>query len=275
MTIPSLSLENRVALVTGSKRGIGKAIALVLAEAGADVAIADYVIDDGELEVVADEIRGLGRRCLAVRADVSQKSEVEELIKRVTIEFGAIDILVNNAGISGLEVQSELTEEHWQKVIDVNLNGCYLCSQAVSEGMVERKKGNIINIASVEGLRGGAVARALAPLIPVPTVPTGLTLAGRPYNVSKAGIIMLTRVMARQLGSYGIRVNAIAPGGIRTEMLRFIWDNVDFMKQFESQVPLGRIGEPGEIASVALFLASDASSYVTGHTLVADGGLLA
>jgi len=270
MTIPSLSLENRVALVTGSKRGIGKAIALVLAEAGADVAIADYVIDDGELEVVADEIRGLGRRCLAVRADVSQKSEVEELIKRVTIEFGAIDILVNNAGI-----QSELTEEHWQKVIDVNLNGCYLCSQAVSEGMVERKKGNIINIASVEGLRGGAVARALAPLIPVPTVPTGLTLAGRPYNVSKAGIIMLTRVMARQLGSYGIRVNAIAPGGIRTEMLRFIWDNVDFMKQFESQVPLGRIGEPGEIASVALFLASDASSYVTGHTLVADGGLLA
>ena len=275
MTVPSLSLEGRVALVTGGKRGIGKAIALVLAEAGADVVIADYIVDDGELEAVAAEIRSLGRRCLAVQADVSQKSEVEELVKRVMSELGVIDILVNNAGISGLEVQSELPDEHWQKVIDVNLNGCYLCSQAVSEGMVERKKGNIINIASVEGLRGGVVARTIMPLIPVPTVPTGLTLAGRPYNVSKAGIIMLTRVMARQLGSYGIRVNAIAPGGTRTEMLRFIWGNADFMKQFESQVPLGRIGEPSEVANVALFLASDASSYVTGHTVVADGGLLA
>ena len=275
MTLLSLSLRGRVALVTGGKRGIGKAIALVLAEAGADVAIADYIVDDGELKAVAEEIRDLGRRCLAVQADVSQKSEVEELVKKVLSEFGAIDILVNNAGVSGLEVQSELAEEHWHKVIDVNLNGCYLCSQAVSERMVQRKKGNIINIASVEGLRGGAVARALMPLIPVSPIPTGLTLAGRPYNVSKAGIIMLTRVMARQLGSYGIRVNAIAPGGIRTEMLRFVWDDADFMKQFESQVPLGRIGEPSEIANVALFLASDASSYVTGHTLVADGGLLA
>jgi 3-oxoacyl-[acyl-carrier protein] reductase len=275
MNLPSISLENRVALVTGSKRGIGKAIALVLAEAGADVAIADYITDDGELETTAEEIRALGRLCLTLQADVSQKSEVDELVKKVTSELGAIDILVNNAGISGLEIQSDLPEEHWQKVIDVNLSGCYLCSQAVSECMVERKKGNIINIASVEGLRGGVVARAIMPLIPVPTAPTGLTLAGRPYNVSKAGIIMLTRVMARQLGSYGIRVNAIAPGGIKTEMLRFIWDNADFMKQFESQVPLGRIGEPSEIANVALFLASDASSYVTGHTLVADGGLLA
>jgi 3-oxoacyl-[acyl-carrier protein] reductase len=268
-------LEGRVALVTGSKRGIGKAIALVLAEAGADVAITDCIIDDGELKAVADVISGFGRRYLTVQADVSQRSEVKELVKKVTTGLGDIDILVNNAGISGLEVQSEMPEEHWQKVIDVNLNGCYLCSQEVSTGMVERRKGNIINIASVEGLKGGVVARALAPVIPAQKVPTGLTLAGRPYNVSKAGIIMLTRVMARQLGSYGIRVNAIAPGGIRTEMLRFIWDNADFMKQFEAQVPLGRIGETTEIANVALFLASDTSSYVTGHTLVADGGLLA
>ena len=275
MTLPSLSLEGRVALVTGGKRGIGKAIALVLAEAGADVAIADYIADDGELKAVAEEITGLGRRCLAVQADVSQRSEVEELVEKVTSELGEIGILVNNAGISGLEVQSELPDEHWQKVLDVNLNGCYLCSQAVSKGMVERRKGNIINIASVEGLRGGVIAGTLAPIIPIPAVPTGLTLAGRPYNVSKAGIVMLTRVMARQLGGYGIRVNAIAPGGIRTEMLRFIWDNADFIKQLEAQVPLGRIGETNEIANVALFLASDASSYVTGHTLVADGGLLA
>lgn len=274
MTLTSLSLEGKVALVTGGKRGIGRAIALTFAEARADVAVCDYLVDDGELEAVAEEIKRLGRRSLAVQADVSQQSDVDNLFKRIMAEFGVTDILVNNAGISGLGASAETPEEQWHKVIDVNLTGCYLCSQAVVDGMVERKKGNIINIASVEGLRGGAVAGALMPVIQARR-PAGLALTGRPYNVSKAGIIMLTRALARQLGSYGIRVNAIAPGGTRTEMLRFIWDEPEYIKQFESQVPLGRIGEPNEIASVALFLASDASSYVTGHTLVADGGLLA
>ena len=274
MSIPSLSLEGKVALVTGAKRGIGRAIALAFAEAGADVAVCDYVIEDGELEAVAEEIQRLGRRSLAVQTDVSRKAEVDNLVQRVVAELGAIDILVNNAGISGLGDLSATQEEAWDRVIDVNLKGCYLCSQAVGQGMVERKKGNIINIASVEGLRGGVVVRAFMSLAQVPQ-PTGPILSPRPYNISKAGLIMLTRVLARQLGGYGIRVNAIAPGGIRTEMIRFLWDDPERLKQLEAQVPLGRIGEPEDMAGVALFLASEASSYVTGQTIVADGGLLA
>ena len=186
-----------MALVTGGKRGIGRAIALTFAEARADVAVCDYLVDDGELEAVAEEIKRLGRRSLAVQADVSQQSDVDNLFKRVMAEFGVTDILVTNAGISGLGASAETPEEQWHKVIDVNLTGCYLCSQAVVDGMVERKKGNIINIASVEGLRGGAVAGALMPVIQARR-PAGLALTGRPYNVSKAGIIMLTRALARQ-----------------------------------------------------------------------------
>jgi len=165
-------------------------------------------------------------------------------------------------------------DEAWDRVIDINLKGCQLCSRAVAEGMIQREKGNIISIASVEGLRGGVVARSMPQSVQIPELPRP-AFAARPYNISKAGIIMLTRVLARQLGTYGIRVNAIAPGGIKTEMIRMVWSQPEFLKLLEEQVPLGRIAEPAEIANVALFLASDASSYVTGHTLVADGGLLA
>ena len=274
MSIPSLSLEGKVALVTGAKGGIGRAIALAFAEAGADVAICDYVIDDGELGAVAKEIQRFGRRSLAVQTDVSQKAEVDNLVQRVEKELGPIDILVNNAGISGLGTVAATQEEAWDRVIDINLKGCYLCSQAVGKGMIERKKGSIISIASVEGLVGGVTARALMASAQAPQ-PAITVPSPRPYNISKAGVIMLTRVLARQLGSYGIRVNAIAPGGIRTEMTRFFWTQPELLKRFESQVPMGRIAEPEEMASVALFLASDAASYVTGHTIVADGGLLA
>ena len=274
MTIPGLSLQGKVAAVTGSRRGIGKAIALAFAEAGADVAVCDYVVDGGELAAVAEEIQRLGRRSLAVQADVTKKADVDNLVQRVEGELGAIDILANNAGISGIDLLSETPEEQWHKVIDVNLNGCFLCSRAVAERMIERKKGNIVSIASVEGMRGGVV-RALMPPSLVPNVPTAPAFMARPYNISKAGIIMLTRVLARQLGSYGIRVNAIAPGAIKTDMIQILWSNPEILKQAELQIPLGRIAEPGEIASVALFLASDASSYITGHTILADGGLLA
>lgn len=274
MSIPSLSLKGKVALVTGAKGGIGRAIALAFAEAGADVAVCDCVIEDGELGAVAEETQRLGRRALAVQTDVSRKAEVDNLVQRVEDELGAIDILVNNAGISGLGELSATQEEAWDRVIDVNLKGCYLCSQAVGKGMVERKRGNIINVASVEGLVGGVVVRAFMALAQVPQ-PTGPTLSPRPYNISKAGVIMLTRVLARQLGGYGIRVNAIAPGAIKTEMLRFLWSDSERLKQLETQIPLGRIAEPEEMASVALFLASEASSYVSGQTIVADGGLLA
>jgi len=256
MSMLNLSLEGRVAIVTGGRQGIGKAIAMTFAEAGADVVICDCVVDDGELGAVAEEIQGLGRRCLAIQVDVSRKTDVDNLVQKALAEFGTIDILVNNAGIGSGTPLLEISEDEWDRVIDVHLKGCYLCCQAVSKGMVERKRGSIINISSVEGVK---VVRSSA----------------NPYPGAKAGIIMLTRGLAHELGQYSIRVNAIAPGAIKTEMLRPVWDDPEGLKLLEAMIPLGRLAEPSEIASVALFLASDVSSYVTGHTIVADGGLLA
>jgi 3-oxoacyl-[acyl-carrier protein] reductase len=272
--IDLFSLEGKVSLVTGARRGIGKAIALTFADAGADVAICDITLEDGQLEAVAEEIRKIGRRALAVQTDVSQQTQVKNLVNTVVDEFGIIDILVNNAGISGTGLSREPPVEQWHTVLGVNLTGCYLCSYEVAKVMVKQKKGNIINIASVEGFFSGIARRVMPPEVRQELLAVATTLApaftGRPYNVSKAGLIMLTKVLAEQLSNYGIRANAIAPGSVRTEM----WENTEILKQIEPRVPLGRIAEPKEIATVALFLASDASSYVTGHTIIADGGLL-
>jgi len=251
-----LSLEGKVALVTGSRRGIGRAIALAFAEAGADVAVCDNVVEGGELGVVAEEIQGLGRRSLAIQADVSRKADVDNLVQEVMGQFSAIDILVNNAGIGGVSETSlfEAPQDEWDTVIGINLKSHYLCSQAVGKGMVERGGGNIIGIASMWGFRA---------------------TMGRPYTVSKAGVVMLTRVLARELSPYNIRVNAIAPGPIITEMTRGMWSDPEFLKQLKTQIPMDRMAEPSEIGSVALFLASEASSYITGITIIADGGMLA
>ena len=269
------SLEGKVALITGARRGLGRATALALAEAGADVAVCDMAIEGGELEAVTEEVKKMGRRALAAQTDVSQKSEVDSLVQRAVDELGTIDILVNNAAIStpgtaGEPPFFETPEADWDRVIDVNLKGYYFCSSAAGKIMIERRKGTIVNMTSMDGIVAGGSKQVVPPEL-VPEMP----LLTSPYQISKAGIIMLTRVLARQLGSYGIRVNAIAPGGIKTERTRGLWSNPDMLKYFEARVPLGRIGEPSEITSVALFLASDASSYVTGHTVVADGGILA
>ena len=255
MKMPSFSLEGRVALVTGARRGIGKGIALAMAGAGADVAVCDNVVEGGELEAVAEEIQGIGRRSLAVQTDVSKKSEVDNLVKRVENELGPIDILVNNAGIGRGSVLIEQKEEDWQAVIDVNLTGCYFCSQAVGKRMVERRKGNIINISSGAGIRGFAGRNA--------------------YNVSKAGVIMITKVLARDLAKHGVRVNAIAPTNLRTEMTRGLWENAQALAAEEARIPLGRLGTVEDMTGPAIFLASDASSYITGDTIVVDGGQLA
>jgi len=257
VSIPSLSLEGKTAIVTGARRGIGEATALAFAEAGADVAISDWVVEDGELAAVADKIEKLGRRSLAVQADVSRKADVDNLVQRVMDEFGTIDILANNAGIASGTPLLEMGEDEWDSVIDVHLKGCYLCSQAVGKIMVEQKRGNIINIASVEGVR--SVRRS-----------------ANPYPGAKAGIMLLTRGMAWELGPYNIRVNAIAPGAIKTGMfLLGAWSDPEISKLVEARIPLGRIAEPAEIANVALFLTSGAASFITGHTIVADAGLLA
>jgi NAD(P)-dependent dehydrogenase (short-subunit alcohol dehydrogenase family) len=262
MAALSLSLENKVALVTGSRRGIGKAIALTFAEAGADVAVSDCVIDDGELKAVAEQITKLGQRALVIKADISQKRDVENMARSMMDKFGGVDILVNNAGIvlpvPVLEVTEvlEVPNDNWNRMIDVNLKGCYLCSQAIGKIMVKQKQGNIVNIASVSGLH---VANTLNVV----------------YNITKAGVIMLTRTLAKELAAYNIRANAIAPGGVRTDLLKPVWTNPEYLKRVEASIPMKRIAEPVEIANVALFLASDTSSYITGQVIPVDGGLLA
>ncbi len=246
-------LEDKVAIVTGAGRGIGKCIALPFAEAGADVALATRTVD--QIEQTATEIRNLGRRALAVQTDTSRRNDVENMVQKVMDQFGVIDILVNGAGIIIRKPLLEFPEEEWDKIIDIDLKGYYLCAQAVGKRMVEQKKGNIINISSQFGFK----------------VTPGFGV----YSIAKAGIIMLTRALAQELSEYGIRVNAIAPGMVRTEFSRDSWSNPNLLKQYEASVPLRRIAEPSDIAASALLLASDASSYITGHTLVIDGGALA
>lgn len=254
MDMPNFSLEGKVAIVTGGRRGIGKAIALTFASAGADVAICDNVIDTGELKAVAAEINKLGRCSLATHTDISEKTEVDNMVQKVIDEFGTIDILVNNAVISIAEPVIKHSEEEWNTVTNTDLKGYFLCSQAVSRWMIEQKRGNIISMASTGGMRAAT---------------------GGAYSIAKAGVIMLTRVLAKQLASYNIRVNAIAPCVVKTELTRYIWSDPDSLKQTTAEIPLGRIATTTDIVGPALFLASEASGFITGHTILVDGGMLA
>jgi dehydrogenase/reductase SDR family protein 4 len=253
MAIPKFSLEGKVAIVTGGSRGIGRAIALGFAEAGADVVVASRTAAD--LEEVAGQIRGLGRRAVAVQADIAVRAEVDGMVRSTLEEFGTVDVLINNAAINIMRPLVELREEGWDKVMNVGLKGYYLCSQAAAKVMMEKRVGNIVNIAST-----GAVKAAV-----------GLGA----YGIAKAGVVMLTQLLAVELASYNIRVNCIGPSLVRTAFSQPMWANPDVLKAIEATIPLGRIAEPEDIMSVALFLASDASSYITGQTIYADGGALA
>ncbi len=249
------SLAGRVAVVTGGRRGIGRAIALALAEAGADVALGDRVVDDGELEKVAAEVKKLGRRALAVQADITKKADVDNLVQKTVAELGTIDILVNNAAMNIRAPLLELNEEGWDKVIDTDLKGYYLCAQAAGKVMVKQKRGNIINIAST-------AAMATAPQMGA-------------YCIAKAGVVMLTRILAVELAEYNIRVNAVAPSIVKTKFSQPIWADAKTLKEIEAGIPLGRLAEPEDIIGAVVFLASDASAYITGHTIVVDGGSIA
>ena len=285
VSIPSVSLEGQVALVTGARRGIGEACALVFAEAGADVAICDWVVETGELAAVAEKIDRLGQRSLAVKADAKNRTDIDILVQRVVDELGTIDILVNNAGVGGggrspeptdfnsdemakrmeermARMQSgamitELDEESWDKTFENNLRSCLLCSKAVAKIMVERKKGNIINITSVQAFSRGFGALSA-------------------YSISKRDIVMLTEGLAADLGRHNIRVNAIAPGGIQTEMMRYIWAFPERLKALTDRIPLtdDSLIPPTACAHTALFLVSDLADYVTGQTITVDGGLM-
>jgi NAD(P)-dependent dehydrogenase (short-subunit alcohol dehydrogenase family) len=250
--VGSSPLSGRVAVVTGGRRGIGKAIALALAQAGADVALGDRTVDDGQLEAAAAEIKKLGRRALALQVDITKKTEVDNFVQAVVAEFGAIDILVNNAAMNIRAPLLELGEDGWDKVIDTDLKGCFLCAQAVGRVMVEQRRGNIVNIASTAAKH--------------PTPEMGA------YCIAKAGVVMLTGVLAVELAQYNIRVNAVAPSMVKTKFSQPLWSDPATLKEIEAGIPLGRMAEPGDIVGSVLFLASDAAGYITGHTIVVDGG---
>ena len=246
----AFSLSGKVALVTGGSRGIGRAIAIGLAKFGADVAVTSRKLPD--LEEVAAEIKGLGRRSMAVATHVGRMDEINSLVPKVKEELGRIDVLVNNAGTNPTMDQAmDIEERAWDSIMNLNLKGLFFVSQAVARLMKEQGGGKIINVASVAGLTPD--------ILPI-------------YSISKAGVIMATKVMAQQWAQYGIRVNAIAPGLTRTRFSQALWDNPDILQGAMMLTPLRRVGEPDEMVGATVFLASDASSYVTGHVLVIDGG---
>jgi 3-oxoacyl-[acyl-carrier protein] reductase len=248
-------LANKVALVTGAGRGIGREIALTLAREGAEVVLNARNLPN--LEQVAAEIAKLGRRGVPVVADISRKAEVEILVSAAIEAFGRIDILVCNAGITRFAPFLEMTEEDWDAVVDVDMKGTFLCGQAVARHMVARKYGKIINISSTSGI--GARNETMAN-----------------YAASKAGVNNLSRVMALALGEHGINVNVVAPGVIRSEMgltRRTPEEYEAYMALYRQQTALHRVGEAQDIANAVLFLASDESSFMTGQVMVCDGGL--
>jgi len=250
--VNSYSLSGRVAVVTGGRRGLGKAIALALAGAGADIALCDRTVDDGQLEAVADEVKKLGRRSLVVKADITRKVDVDNFVRKAADELGAVDILVNNVATNVRAPLLELPEDGWDRVIDTDLKGYYLCSQAAGKQMVSQKRGNIINMASTAGLKADAGMGA--------------------YCIAKAGVIMLTKVLAVELGQYNIRANAVAPYIVKTKFSQPLWSDPEALKQIESGIPVGRLAETEDIMGAVLFLAADASSYITGQTIIVDGG---
>jgi NAD(P)-dependent dehydrogenase (short-subunit alcohol dehydrogenase family) len=249
----SLKLKDKVAIVTGARRGIGRSIATLLSEVGCNVVVCDIVVEDGLLESLTKEVQTLGSRSLALKVDICRKSEVHKLVEGTKEVFGRIDILFNCAGvwIPG-QTLLECPEENWDRVIDTNLKGTFFCCQAAGSVMAAQKSGCIINLSSQVGLTVGIGAGA--------------------YSISKAGIIMLTKQLALELAPYNIRVNAIAPGVVKTDFNSQFWKDPEIEKRTAAMIPLHRLAETNDIAKTALFLASDDSSYITGEVLAVNGG---
>lgn len=243
-------LSGKVALVTGSSRGIGKAIAIELASRGAKV-IVNYNSSEDAAQAVVDEIVANGGESVAIKADVSAEPEVEQLIKASIETFGQIDILVNNAGTTRDNVIMRMKAEDFDSVVNTNLRSTWLCSKAVTRPMMRQRSGRIINITSVSGIMGQS----------------GQTN----YSASKAGIIGFTKSLAREIASRGITVNAVAPGFVLTDMTKDLPD--DLTAQLKDYIPLGRWGSVEDVAKAVAFLASDDAAYVTGHVLTVDGGM--
>lgn len=249
-------LTNKVALVTGARRGMGKAHSIALAKQGAKVVVTD--ISQEECQLVVDEIKSMGGEAIALKLDVSNVVEVNQVFDEVVKQFGRLDILVNNAGIFAPKPALELTKEDWDKTININLKGEFLCAQRAAKEMAKNNWGRIINIASVAS--GG--------------VGVGIS-GGAHYTASKGGIIGMTETLADEWASLGINVNAIGPGAIDTPMTSTSQIPEEAMKAMLAGVPLKRIGKPEEVSAAVVFLASEEASYVTGATFYVDGGWLA
>ena len=250
--LKKFDLTGRVALVTGGSRGIGGALAMALAEAGADLALVART--EEALQSMAGRVRELGRRALVVPADVAQVSALPSMVDRIVGEYGRIDILVNAAGVQCRKPILEVTEEEWDRVNSVNLKALYFCSQAVARRMLKQGKGKIINIASLTSSIGIANVSI--------------------YTATKAGVLGLTRVMSREWSRSGINVNAIGPGYFRTEMTKRLYDDPMMHQWIVDRTPMGRWGELEDLKGVAVFLASDASDFITGQLINVDGGWL-
>lgn len=241
-----MMLKNKVAIVTGASQGIGAAIALKLAENGADI----IIIDKKESAEIENKIKSIGRKCKTFNADISDFKLAETIVLEVVKEFGKIDILVNNAGINKDSVIWKMTEEQWDAVININLKGYFNYIRAVSSLFRDQKSGKIVNITSINGMRG--------------------KFGQTNYSAAKAGIIGITKTVAKELGKYGVNVNAVAPGLIETEMMKNADESV--RTQAMADIVLGRIGQPEDIANTVVFLSSDWAKHITGEVIKVDGG---
>lgn len=246
-----MHLAGKVALITGASRGIGQAVALEMARAGADIAV-NYSGSEAAAQATVDQVKALGRKAIMVKANVADADEVVAMVEAVQAEFGHIDILVNNAGITRDTLLMRMKDSDWDDVININLKGVYLVTKAVSKLMMKQRSGRIINMSSVVGVTGNA--------------------GQANYSASKAGVIGFTKTCAKELASRGILVNAIAPGFIHTDMTDVLPEKVK--EATLAAIPLHRMAEPKEVASVAVFLASEYASYITGQVLNVDGGMV-